>query len=102
MAGRLPEPIIRGQKLGFNVPMSAWLAGPLREFVGDVLSPARLARQGLLAPRAVERLVREHLSRTADHSHALWTLLVLGVWHDEVLTGTRAAAAAPLAAVAEA
>jgi asparagine synthase (glutamine-hydrolysing) len=102
MAGRLPEPIIRGQKLGFNVPMSAWLAGPLRELLGDVLSPARLARQGLLAPRAVERLVREHLARTADHSHALWTLLVLGVWHDEVLTGTRAAVAAPLAVAAEA
>jgi asparagine synthase (glutamine-hydrolysing) len=87
MAGRLPEQILSGQKLGFNVPMSAWLAGGLREFAADVLAPARLRRQGLLDPKAVERLLREHQTRQADHSHALWTLLVLVVWHDEVLHG---------------
>ncbi len=89
MAGRLPDRIVRGRKRGFNVPMSAWLAGELREFTRDTLAPERLRRQGLLDPAAVTRMVDEHMSRRADRSHALWALLVLTVWHDEVLTGVR-------------
>jgi asparagine synthase (glutamine-hydrolysing) len=100
MAGRLPEPILRGRKLGFNVPMASWLAGSLREFAADTLAPARLRGQGLLDPAAVGRLLDAHLARRADHSHALWTLLVLAVWHDEVLHAARPAAA--YAAAAEA
>jgi asparagine synthase (glutamine-hydrolysing) len=92
MASRLPAAVVRGKKLGFNVPMSAWLAGDLREFTYDVLAPARLRRQGLLDPAAVGRLLDEHMTRQNDHSHALWTLLVLTVWHDEVVNGVRPAA----------
>jgi asparagine synthase (glutamine-hydrolysing) len=97
MAGRLPEPILRGGKKGFNVPMSAWLAGELRDFAHDLLAPARLRRQGLLDPAAVGRLLEEHVSRRADRSHALWTLLVLSVWHDEVLHASRPARVAAAA-----
>ena len=89
MTGRLPDRVVRGRKRGFNVPMSAWLAGELREFTRDTLAPERLRRQGLLDPVAVGRMLDEHLSRRADRSHALWALLVLTVWHDEVLTGVR-------------
>jgi asparagine synthase (glutamine-hydrolysing) len=100
MAGRLPEPIVRGQKLGFNVPMAGWLAGELREFATDTLAPARLRRQGLLDPAGVARMLDEHVGRRADHSHALWTLLSLVVWHDEVLHGQRPAPAFAAAAQA--
>src|SRR5437867_3144700 len=31
MAGRLPEPILRQRKLGFNLPLAGWLAGALAE-----------------------------------------------------------------------
>ena len=89
MADRLPPAIVSGRKLGFNVPMSAWLAGELRDFAHDLLAPARLRRQGLLDPGAVGRLLEEHEMRRADRSHALWTLLVLSVWHDEVLHAAR-------------
>ena len=85
MADRLPPAVINGKKRGFNVPMPAWLAGGLRDFTRDTLSPQRLRRQGLFRPAAVERLVSDHLERRRDHSRAIWTLLVLSVWQDEVL-----------------
>jgi asparagine synthase (glutamine-hydrolysing) len=85
MAGRLPASVVGGKKRGFNVPMPAWLAGELREFMQDTLSPARVRAHGLFEPRAVERLMREHVGRVMDHSRALWTLLVLAVWMDDVL-----------------
>jgi len=85
MAERLPQAVLNGKKRGFNVPMPAWLAGGLRDFTRDVLSPDRVRRQGLFRPAAVERLVADHLGRRIDHSRAIWTLLVLSVWQDEVL-----------------
>ncbi len=94
MAGRLPEAVTAGRKRGFNVPMPAWLAGELRDFACDLLAPSRLRRQGLFDPRAVARLLAEHGARRADHSRAIWALLVLSVWHDEVLRGVRPAARA--------
>ncbi len=85
MADRLPAAVVNGKKRGFNVPMPAWLAGGLRDFTRDMLSPQRLRRQGLFSPSAVERLVADHLARRRDHSRAIWTLLVLSVWQDEIL-----------------
>ena len=85
MADRLPAAVVRGRKRGFNVPMPAWLAGGLRDFTRDTLSPQRLRRQGLFKPAAVERLVADHLGLRRDHSRAIWTLLVLSMWQDEIL-----------------
>lgn len=85
MADRLPAGVVNGKKRGFNVPMPSWLAGGLRDFTRDVLSPQRLRRQGLFRPAAVERLVSDHLARRRDHSRAIWTLLVLSMWQDEIL-----------------
>jgi asparagine synthase (glutamine-hydrolysing) len=80
MRGQLPRRIVQGKKRGFNVPMPGWLATDLRSFVGDVLSPARVARTGLFRPEAVSNLVNQHLQRRADHSRTLWTLIVLEHW----------------------
>jgi asparagine synthase (glutamine-hydrolysing) len=85
MADRLPPEVVNGKKRGFNVPMPSWLAGGLRDFTRDVLAPQRVRRQGLFKPAAVERLVSDHLARRLDHSRAIWTLLVLSVWQDEML-----------------
>jgi asparagine synthase (glutamine-hydrolysing) len=74
----------RGKK-GFNLPMAAWLRGPLREPMTDLLSPARVKRQGFLQPATVNRLVSEHLRRERDRSFELYSLLSLSLWHDMVL-----------------
>jgi len=46
-----------------------------------MLAPDRLARQGLLNPDAVTRLLAEHLGGTHDHRKKLWNLFVLQLWH---------------------
>jgi asparagine synthase (glutamine-hydrolysing) len=92
MADRLPASVVGGKKRGFNVPMPGWLAGELREFMQDTLAPSRVRAHGLFDPQAVERLMREHVTRVMDHSRALWTLLVLAVWMDDVMGAGRPAA----------
>lgn len=94
---KLPRRIVRGRKRGFNVPLPAWLATDLRAFVGDVLSPERVAARGLFRPAMVSRLIDEHAGRRADHSRTLWTLIVLEHWLER-----HAVAVRPLAGDAEA
>jgi asparagine synthase (glutamine-hydrolysing) len=67
-------------KAGFNVPMPAWIAGPLRELFRDVLAPTAVRRAGLVRPGSVERLLAEHEARQADHSFRLYALLALHLW----------------------
>jgi asparagine synthase (glutamine-hydrolysing) len=75
----LPEAAAR-PKHGFDVPLGAWLRGPLRERLQDLLSPSRIRARGLFRPEAVERLVRAHLAGRADLSRKLFSLLVAEQW----------------------
>jgi asparagine synthase (glutamine-hydrolysing) len=51
---RLPDSIrLRPRKRAFEAPEAPWFRGPLRAWLHDVLAPATVARQGLLAPAAV-------------------------------------------------
>lgn len=76
----LPAPVAGRRKQGFDVPVAAWLRGPLREPLGDLLSEARVRRRGLWRPEIVGGLVREHLGGTRDHGEKLWCLLALEGW----------------------
>jgi asparagine synthase (glutamine-hydrolysing) len=76
----LPRHLIDRPKQGFDVPIGAWLKGPLRSWAADLLSEARLRRQGLLDVQRVQSCWLDHLSGRRDHSRPLWTVLMLQSW----------------------
>jgi asparagine synthase (glutamine-hydrolysing) len=79
LASVLPE-VARGPKKGFSPPLGAWLRGPLRPFLADTLTPARVRERGWLRPGMVERMLSAHLTGRADLSRKLFALLVLETW----------------------
>jgi asparagine synthase (glutamine-hydrolysing) len=81
-SGLLPKAGSLRRKRGFEVPIGAWLRGPLRPALTDLLSPGHLAGQGVLRASEVSRLVDEHLAGGRDHGRALWSLMVLSRWLD--------------------
>jgi asparagine synthase (glutamine-hydrolysing) len=87
MAGRLPREILRRSKQGFAMPVAHWLASELKELTLDMLSPARLARQGLFEPAYVQGLLKDHFAHTRDNRKLLWTLLVFQLWSAKHLEG---------------
>ncbi len=58
----LPKAGSLRRKRGFEVPIGAWLRGPLRQALTDQLSAAHLADTGVLRASEVSRLVEEHLA----------------------------------------
>jgi len=83
VAPLVPKEIARARKRGFSIPAAAWLRSELVPFAREVLSPARIARQGLLRPEAVTAVLDAHVAREADLSRQLWGLMTLSLWLDD-------------------
>ncbi len=80
----LPNGLIQRRKMGFGVPMAQWLRGPLKDTVFDLLTDKTARDRGWFRPEAVDRLLQEHMSGQ-DRSPHLYALLMLEMWHREVL-----------------
>ncbi len=69
------------RKQGFSIPVHAWLRGPGRELVDDLLSPRSLASLPMLDAAAVGVAVGDHMSGRRSYGFELWGLAVLVAWH---------------------
>ena len=72
----LPNDIMYRAKKGFSIPLAAWLRGPLRQATRDAVLGARLLDTGIFERAYLEQLVTQHESGSADHSVALWSLMM--------------------------
>ncbi len=83
----LPPAIRARRKQGFEMPIDAWLRGPLRElFAAAVLDPN--SRAAPLLNRTVARgLFHSHLAGQGRHGNLLWGLLVFARWAERYLGG---------------
>ncbi len=79
--GIVPSENMYRRKRGFAVPIGAWFRGDLRAFAEDVVLSERSLARGYFRREPLTRLVREHTAGRADHTHRLWALLMLELWH---------------------
>ncbi len=79
----LPPSLLSQTKKGFSIPLARWIREELDEALNDCLSETRLKQRGHFRPQTVEALRREHSEGRADRSDALWSLLMLEMWHRE-------------------
>jgi asparagine synthase (glutamine-hydrolysing) len=76
----IPEDLVTRRKQGFGVPIGHWFRGPLRSWIEDILLDERARRRAFFRQNEVRRLLRDHLSGSADHTARLWNLAMLELW----------------------
>jgi asparagine synthase (glutamine-hydrolysing) len=87
---------MRTRKQGFSIPVHAWLRGPARPLMDDLLSPASIQSVPILDASAVSAAVAAHMSRRRSYGFELWGLAVLVSWHRAFIQTRPVAAGAPL------
>lgn len=63
-------------KSGFGVPIGEWLRGPLRDWAGDLVN----VEDDYVDRDALRAVWSEHRDGRWDHTHALWSVLMLRSW----------------------
>ena len=73
----VPEKILsRKDKMGFPVPLNEWFAGPLKDFLHDVLLSKSAKERGIFTERGLSDLLRPQ----QPYGRALWGALNLELW----------------------
>ena len=79
----VPKEMIERPKMGFGVPIDAWLRGPLKEWAESLLDESRLKREGFFQVEPIRQKWREHLSGERNWQYHLWDILMFQAWLEE-------------------
>ena len=77
----LPWEAIYRPKKGFSLPLKHWLRTDLAPLLSRMLPDGNLVKAGWFRRAEIQRLIGEHTSGAAEHTHRLWSLLWLELWH---------------------
>jgi asparagine synthase (glutamine-hydrolysing) len=80
LARYVPHALTARPKVGFTVPLHEWLTGGLREWAGDLLDPALMRRQGVLAVEPVQAAWRGLAAGDTGLAQQVWSVLMFQSW----------------------
>ncbi len=78
-ASYLPEEIYRRPKLGFPVPLAAWIREHYRDRLRELWHNE--AARTFFNPAALEQMLEAHCREEADHARQIWTAAIFLLWH---------------------
>jgi asparagine synthase (glutamine-hydrolysing) len=83
--GIVPDEILNRPKQGFGVPLNEWINLQLKDKIRETLSERKTVERGYFDAKYIKILLDEHAAKRRDHSHSLWILYMLELWHRQFL-----------------
>lgn len=80
---RIPKHLIERPKMGFGVPLDAWLREPLRDWAEHLLDEKRLAQAGFFDSTPIRKKWDEHLSGDKNWQYHIWDILMFEAWREQ-------------------
>jgi asparagine synthase (glutamine-hydrolysing) len=81
----VPRQLVERPKQGIDIPVEAWLRGPLRDWAEAMLERQRLRREGFFDADRVRQIWDEHLSGARNLDFCLWAVLMFQAWREHWL-----------------
>ena len=78
----VPSSLVDRPKMGFGVPVAAWLRGPLRDWGAGLVHSIARDDAGILDGDYAQRLWQRHAEGRGDHSYLLWSLIMFQAWRE--------------------
>jgi asparagine synthase (glutamine-hydrolysing) len=77
---RVPREILARPKHGFEIPLAAWLRGPIKEMAHAALFDTQGPADPMLDGSVIRDLWDRHQAGVADNAPHLWAVLVFKLW----------------------
>jgi asparagine synthase (glutamine-hydrolysing) len=79
----VPPALVDREKMGFSVPLAQWLAGPLRDWAGDLLLSDET--NGFLRPKVVQTEWNRFLRGDSSNAAGIWAMVMFRAWENRWL-----------------
>ena len=78
----LPKEMMDRPKMGFGIPIAAWLQKDLKPFVDQYLDTGFIERQGIFNNEEVQRIRQAFYNGKTERAEKIWFLLMFQMWYD--------------------
>ncbi|HYG46431.1 MAG TPA: asparagine synthase (glutamine-hydrolyzing) [Allosphingosinicella sp.] len=76
----VPPALIERPKMGFGIPIDAWLRGPLKGWAEELIGERRLSSEGYFEPAPIRAAWDSHQSGRANMQYQIWAILMFQSW----------------------
>lgn len=77
----LPREMMERPKMGFGVPVFAWLRGDLAYYADEYMNDAAFAKHGLFKMDGVRHIIQHFFKGDRNYNNLFWYLLMFQMWY---------------------
>lgn len=81
----VPRELVERPKMGFSIPLYDWFRNELKDLYLEYLAKARLEKEGIFRPEAVEELLQRFFRGKGISQEKLWYLFTFQLWREKWL-----------------
>lgn len=80
LEGFIPNDILYRKKMGFGVPIEAWLRDDLKKYAEELLLSEKALGRGIFKKESVKDFLRQHNETKVSYAQQIWALICLEQW----------------------